>query len=99
MWGGPPDGSDPSHVIAASKLAFAPRGRMQLGQVIGRDLWEINFKKDAAPKPGNFAQPPRTTTPGGAKALGLGLGALIALLLIGVGSLLRPSARARKGRR
>jgi hypothetical protein len=91
VWGGPTDGSDPSQVIGASKLAFAPRGRMQLGQVIGRDLWEINFKKEAAAlKPSGFAQPPKT---GGVKAMGLGIGALLAMMLLGVGALLRKDRR------
>jgi hypothetical protein len=49
VWGGPPDGGA-SQVVAARKLAFAPRGKLALAQVIGRDLWEIGFKK-AAPKP------------------------------------------------
>jgi hypothetical protein len=81
IWGGPPDGSDPSQVIAASKLAFVPRGKLPLGQVIGRDLWEINFKKESAPaqKPGGFAQPPPKS-----KALGLGIGALIGILVLAV---------------
>ncbi|HTR49924.1 MAG TPA: DUF2330 domain-containing protein [Kofleriaceae bacterium] len=88
VWGGPPDGSD-NQVIAASKLAFAPRGKMQLAQVIGRDLWEIGLKKErpagAAPS-GGFAKPPAG---GGAKAMGFGLGALAALGLIGAASLVR----------
>ncbi|HSN26298.1 MAG TPA: DUF2330 domain-containing protein, partial [Kofleriaceae bacterium] len=56
VWGGPPDGSY-APTIGASKLAFAPRGKLALGSVIGRDLWEIGFKKDRpaakapAPKP------------------------------------------------
>ena len=90
VWGGPPDGSDPGQTIGASKIAFAPRGRMQLGAVIGRDLWEIGFKKDkaapAAPAPapkGGFAQPPNK--PGAVKAMGLG--ALGALMLLGLGAL------------
>jgi len=83
IWGGPTDGSDPGQTIAASKLAFAPRGKMPLAQVIGRDLWEINFKK-AAPQPqGQFAKPP------GPKAMGLGLGALGALVLLGLIALVR----------
>src|SRR5262249_30259 len=35
VWGGPPDGSDNS-TIGASKVAFAPRGKLALAQVIGR---------------------------------------------------------------
>ena len=44
VWGGPPDGSY-SQTIGASKLAFAPRGKLALGSMIGRDLWEIGYKK------------------------------------------------------
>ena len=44
IWGGPPNGEDDS-TIAASKLAFAPRGKLPLAAMIGRDLWEIGFKK------------------------------------------------------
>jgi hypothetical protein len=43
VWGGPPDGNY-QPTIAASKVAFAPRGRLELATVIGRDLWEINYK-------------------------------------------------------
>ena len=86
IWGGPPDGGS-SQVIGASKLAFAPRGKYQLAQVIGRDLWEIGFKRaqaDApapAPPPQKFAQPPPQPKPA-VKAMGLGLGALGAIALI-----------------
>jgi hypothetical protein len=86
VWGGPPDGSA-QQVIAASKLAFAPRGKLQLAQLIGRDLWEIGVKKERpAPAPtGGFAKPPATR----AKAMGFGLGALAAFGLLGLASLLR----------
>jgi hypothetical protein len=76
VWGGPPDGAD-TKVLAAKQVAFAPRGRLALGQVIGRDLWEIGFKKEAPPKP---ATPPTPATPGKVKAMGLGTGAGTALL-------------------
>jgi hypothetical protein len=69
-WGGPPDGNG-GGTIAASKLAFAPRGKLALPTVIGRDLWEIGLKK-AAPAQGTPAQP---------KAMGLGVGALLLLAL------------------
>jgi hypothetical protein len=49
VWGGPTDGGAQQQVIAASKTAFAPRGHYELAQVIGRDLWEIGFKKAAPP--------------------------------------------------
>ncbi len=83
IWGGPPDGD--SQVIAASRLAFAPRGRLALDTVIGRDLWEIGYKKQRASQ---FAKPP---APSPAKAMGLG--ALGALGLIGLGALIRRRKR------
>ncbi|MBL0217098.1 MAG: DUF2330 domain-containing protein [Myxococcales bacterium] len=85
VWGGPPDGVDTS-VIAASKVAFAPRGRLALGQVIGRDLWEIGFKKErAAPSPARATPPPAAAK---VKAMGVGAGALGALAILGLGTLL-----------
>jgi len=77
IWGGPPDGNY-QPTIAASKVAFAPRGKLALGSVIGRDLWEIGYKKDAPQQPG-FAKPP------GGKAMGFGIGALLAALGLGLG--------------
>jgi hypothetical protein len=88
IWGGPPDGNN--QVIAASKLAFAPRGKIALGDVVLRDLPEIKVWRGQstaptpAPAPANgshFAQPP-------AKTQGFGVGALVTLALIGLGSLL-----------
>jgi hypothetical protein len=70
VWGGPPDGSSTA-TIGASKVAFAPRGKLALGQVIGRDLWEIGFKKQAA----------RPAVPAKVKA---GAGALGVLVLFGL---------------
>jgi hypothetical protein len=58
VWGGPPDGNY-QPTLAASKIAFAPRGKVRLGAEIKRDLWEINFKKD---RPGT---PPQAPTGGG----------------------------------
>jgi hypothetical protein len=88
VWGGPPDGGN-QQTIAASKTAFAPRGKMKLGTVIGRDLWEIGVKKGATPAPapapsggGSFAKP---AAPKGAFALGL----LGVLAVLGLGNALR----------
>jgi hypothetical protein len=74
VWGGPPDGNY-QPTIAASKLAFAPRGKLEIARVVKRDLWEIGLKKDAGASPpgGKFATPP------GKKLQGLGLGALALL--------------------
>ncbi len=69
VWGGPPNGgSAASAPIAASKVAFAPRGKLDLGSVIKRDLTEINYKRSSGGG-GGFSKPP-----GGGKAMGLGLG-------------------------
>ena len=46
VWGGPPDGNS-QPTIAAGRTAFAPRGKLELASVIGRDLWEIGYKKQA----------------------------------------------------
>ncbi len=46
VWGGPPDGNY-GGTIAASKLAFVPRGKLELASVVNRDLWEIGLKKTA----------------------------------------------------
>ncbi len=71
IWGGPPNGNT-QQTIAAGKTAFAPRGKLELATVIGRDLWEIGYKKAGAAK----APPP---TP---KAMGFGAGILGALAVI-----------------
>jgi hypothetical protein len=63
VWGGPTDGRA-NPVIAASKTAFAPRGKLQLASVINRDLWEIGFKKapPPPPKPAVAPAPPAKKT-------------------------------------
>ena len=43
-WGGPPDGNQPP-TLAAEKLAFVPRGKLELGAVVNRDLADIDVKK------------------------------------------------------
>jgi hypothetical protein len=42
IWGGPPDGGQ--QIIAASKLAFAPRGKLQLAEVVSQPVPEIGVK-------------------------------------------------------
>ena len=81
VWGGPPDGGY-QQTIAASKIAFAPRGRLQLGTVIGRDLWEIGYKKHKpapppAPAPGRAVRS-RSRRPAAKGALSFGAGVLSA---------------------
>jgi hypothetical protein len=85
VWGGPPDGGL-NQVIAASKTAFAPRGKLQLASMITRDLWEIGYKRAPAAPPAPKAAPPKpNVTP---KKMWFGGGALAGLLLIGLGTLL-----------
>jgi len=89
VWGGPPDGGY-RNTIAASKLAYAPRGKMNLGTVIKRDLWEIGYKRSSsnaptapAPRGAKFATPP------GSKAMGFGFGAgaIGGILILGLAML------------
>ncbi|HEU4730998.1 MAG TPA: DUF2330 domain-containing protein [Kofleriaceae bacterium] len=95
VWGGPPNGgSQPT--IAASKVAFAPRGKLAVSSVIKRDLWEIGLPRDGSPAPappggGKFATPPDR------HLQGLGLGSLLAIA-VGGGLLLRRRARGSVGR-
>jgi hypothetical protein len=63
--------------MAATKSAFAPRGKLQLAGVIKRDLWEIGFKKATPPQPTIKAAPSPN------KAMWFGGGALGALLMLG----------------
>jgi len=79
VWGGPPDGSLGRGAIPAVKTAFAPRGKLEIANVIGRDLWEIGYrmKRVAAP-----AVAP--TTPARPKAMGV---LVAALLIVGFGLL------------
>ena len=86
VWGGPPNGGQ-NQVIAAQKVAFAPRGKLELAGVIKRDLWEIGYKK-AAPAPSKSMTAPAK----GGKAMFFGGGAL-GLLGIALGARI---ARRRK---
>ena len=73
IWGGPPDGA--AHAtIAAGKTAFAPRGKLELASVIGRDLWEIGYKKQA----------PAPKTPPQPKPMGFLFGGVLALIGLAV---------------
>ncbi len=91
VWGGPPDGAD-NPVIGGTKLAFAKRGRLALGQVIGRDLWEIGFKKERATP---VQKAPAPASPAKAQAMGFGLGASGALAILGLGALVQRRRRER----
>ena len=85
VWGGPPNGG-PNQVLAANKLAFAPRGKLEVASVVKRDLWEIGLKRaGSAPQPAPSGT--KFATPPGTKAMGFGLGASAALMLIALGLL------------
>jgi len=86
VWGGPPNGSYNNQVIAAGRTAFAPRGKLQLAGVIGRDLWEIGYKK-WKPKSTPKKAPPSPSVNNKTKTMWFGLGAMAGLLLIGTGAL------------
>ena len=45
VWGADPSGESFDETVTAEKTAFVPRGKLALGNVIKRDLWEIGFKK------------------------------------------------------
>ena len=70
VWGGPPDGRA-NNVIAAQKVAFAPRGKLELASVIRRDLWEIGYKKTPSPAPAAKVAPTKTMWFAGGALLGL----------------------------
>jgi hypothetical protein len=78
VWGPNPNGGG-SQVIAASKIAFAPRGKLELGSVIKRDIWEIGYKRTAPPP----APPsPGKTSVAPAKGMWFGGGALAGLVFL-----------------
>ena len=90
VWGGPPDGGA-QNTIAASKLAYVPRGQLALPTLIQRDLWEIGVKKARrAPRPAPAPSPSRGgggggfATPPGPRAMSFGFGALAGLALLGL---------------
>jgi hypothetical protein len=90
VWGGPPDGNY-QPTIAASKLAFAPRGKLEVASVIKRDLWEINLRKADAPSPSSPSSPPgggKFATPPEKKIQGFGFGAMLGLVAISAGLLI-----------
>jgi hypothetical protein len=83
VWGGPTGDQMDDGTISAAKIAFAPRGKLALGTVIQRDIWEIGFKKQAA-------APKQTKPP--VKTMGIGFGALF-LLTIAAGLIARRRKR------
>ncbi len=85
VWGGPPDGAF-QQTIAAGRTAFAPRGKLELAQVIGRDIWEIGYKKKSATPPKTKTNGP--TTPKAMGFLVFGGGGLATFGMIGLAFLI-----------
>ena len=82
IWGGPPAGSQQiaQGPAAATNLAFVPRGKTQLAQIVRQDVPEIGLKADssaAAPSPGDSKQAPagEAGKEGAKKEKGCGCGA------------------------
>ena len=82
-WGGPP-GGDEIATQPATDLAFAPRGRVQLPNLVAQDVPEIDVKAGVPlPGGGGFDQKPRGCGCGAGDAGGLAAGgALSALVLV-----------------
>jgi len=77
VWGLPPNGIfEPT--VAAHQLAFAPRGKLALASVVTRDVPEIGVKKAARPRPSGG----KPATPPIKKLQGVGLGALLGILVL-----------------
>jgi MYXO-CTERM domain-containing protein len=84
IWGGPPGGDEPQP-IAATELAFAPRGKLQLPAVVAQDVPELGLVAGRMERlPG--AGKPRAC---GCETGGAGGGAAGGLLAIGVLGVLR----------
>ncbi|HTR49079.1 MAG TPA: DUF2330 domain-containing protein [Kofleriaceae bacterium] len=93
IWGGPPDGRS-NQMVAATKLAFAPRGALSLPSVITKDIPEIGVKKSGAARSGSGGGSGGFATPPTRRLMGLGLGALVAFAMIGLFTWIRSSSRS-----
>ncbi len=92
VWGGPPDGNY-QPTIAASKVAFAPRGKLEVASVVKRDLWEIGLRKDGGSAPSTPSGGGKFATPPIKKIQGFGFGAMLGLVLISAGLLISRRTR------
>jgi MYXO-CTERM domain-containing protein len=84
IWGGPPSGSDiAAGPQAATNVAFAPRGRVQLPNLVAQDIPEIGVKADE-PLPGGagFKNRPQGCGCAASDVGSAAGGSLIALLTI-----------------
>ncbi|MCA9674951.1 MAG: DUF2330 domain-containing protein, partial [Myxococcales bacterium] len=61
-WGGPPQGTPSSPPAAARDLAFAPRGKVALAQLVAQDVPEVDVKAAGAAPATATAGPPAPTT-------------------------------------
>jgi hypothetical protein len=86
VWGGPPDGNR-QPPIAAGRIAFAPRGQLELAAVVNRDLWELGYTWSPSPPTRSSAAPARDR--GWLGELGFG-----ALVLLALGVLIARRMRA-----
>jgi MYXO-CTERM domain-containing protein len=77
-WGGPPDGQEPPDQVATN-LAFAPRGKVQLPNLVAQDIPELGVKQ-GVPLPGGagFSGKPQGCGCSTSGAGGLAGGALLA---------------------
>jgi uncharacterized protein (TIGR03382 family) len=79
IWGGPPDGQEIA-TEAATNLAFAPRGQVQLPMLVAQDVPEIDVQQGVAlPRP---ASQSKAHGCAGCAAGGGGGGALVLLALL-----------------
>ena len=67
VWGGPPEGTQQvaSGPTAATDLAFVPRGKTQLAEIVRQDVPEIDVKADKSAEPAQPAQPQQPAQPAG----------------------------------
>jgi hypothetical protein len=74
VWGGPVAENDVDDgTISAQKLAFVPRGKLVLGSMVQRDIWEIGYKRHATAA--KQTKPP-------VKTMGIGFGTLFLLVVV-----------------
>jgi hypothetical protein len=81
VWGGPPDGQEVASQ-AATNLAFAPRGRIRLPDLVKSDIPELGVKQ-GVPLPASYTQRPRGCgCASGGDAGGIAGGLLFALAVL-----------------
>ena len=67
-WGGPPRGEPAKGTVAAKDLAFAPRGQVQLAQLVVDDVPELGVKAASAAGGATAATPKKPHDKTGARA-------------------------------